>query len=131
MKITSIDRSSCRLLSQEAVAALSAVAEKYGLTVKYNGGNFSPNNAVLKLEFDTVGTDGVANSRLADAFTHNAKYIGLNPTDLGRTFKSNGYTFTVSGFNPRARKSPVLATRSDGKVYRFEADIVALKLKAA
>ena len=39
--------------------------------------------------------------------------------ELGSEFVDRGETFTITGFNPRSTKYPVLATRADGKRFKF------------
>lgn len=39
--------------------------------------------------------------------------------ELGSEFVDRGETFTITGLNPRSTKYPVLATRADGKRFKF------------
>jgi hypothetical protein len=53
----------------------------------------------------------------------------LNEADLGAEFTSRGTTYRITGFNRRARKMPIQATRvSDGASFKFPTEIVTAAL---
>lgn len=120
-----MDRKKTQEIAAASEEALRAVAEKFGVTVSYKSGNFSPNTAALRFEF----TDEGADNREAESFRHNAAYYGMTPEDLGAKFRLGRNEYTITGFNARARKMPVQATRTDGRRFKFPAETVARALK--
>lgn len=60
-------------------------------------------------------------------FARDAALVGL-PTDCyGRTFKTRSGVFTIRDINLRAHEYPVLATRDDGKKFKFnETEVLRL-----
>jgi hypothetical protein len=69
---------------------------------------------------------GTIESVEARDFKANAWRWGMQPTDLGREFTHIRDTFTIIGAKPKAGKFPILAKRSDGKVYKFAPEQVRL-----
>jgi hypothetical protein len=118
-----LSRATVKAISADAEQALQSVAKKYGLTVERGNGNFSSTSFMAKFEFSLAGEN-----RDATAFKTRAMMYGLKESDLGRSFKSNGETFTISGLATKAKKFPILATNSKGQTYKFSASNVKLYL---
>ena len=126
MPITDFGRAQVKLVADEAVAALQVVAMKYGLAVKYNGGNFTSTSAVIKIEFAVKASNGQAATREIEAFKRFTHRYGLKPEDLGKTFSLNGRHYAISGINSNAVKMPILATDlRTGKVFTLWAEFEA------
>lgn len=123
-----MDRATTKKLAQSAEKALQAVADEYGLAVKYKSGNYSDATAALRFEFSEIGDGGVVKTREAENFSKLAHLYGLKPEDLGATFKIGTKSYTITGLNGRARKMPIQATRSDGRTYKFPDAVVARAL---
>jgi len=103
MTISKFDRPACRIIEQEAIAALQAVAALHGLTLKAKSGNFSPEAFNVTLTFSTTGAEGIPQD-----FARAAPAIGLKAEDFGKTFTTlSGKTFRITGINLRRRKYPV------------------------
>lgn len=80
--------------------------------------------ATFKLEIAPIMPNGEAVKKEEADFARFAAGFGLEG-QLGKTFKSRGKTFKVSGLKPGNRRYPVLATRqSDGKVFKFPAESI-------
>ena len=61
-----------------------------------------------------------------------ASMYGLPVDAFGTVFRSNGTEYRICGISTRRPKYPVLGTRvSDGKKFKFTADVVIRGLKAA
>ena len=124
-KITSIDRTTCRLLSQRIEEALAPLAEELGLNIStVGGGRYTSNNCTLKIECSTLAEDGEANSKMVQDFKSHAALYGLKATDLGRSFRQRRSIFTIKGLNPRRHKNPIIVENQNGKSYVFPADTV-------
>jgi hypothetical protein len=119
-----MDKQKCNAIAAAAKKALEAVATEFNLTVTDKGGNFDLGSTLLKFEFAELGEDGVAQTREATDFTMFAQQYNLEPTDLGKEFVSGTERYTIVGLKRRARKMPILATRKDGKTYKFAAPMV-------
>lgn len=123
------DRTAIRAIKQDMRDALESVAEKHGISIEVPvGGSFYPTRANVKVEVSTFGEDGQAKSKKADDFAILATRYGLDPSDLGRTFKQGRHTFTVIGLNPRAHKFPINCDRDDGKKFKFPSSTVKYAL---
>ena len=109
------DRVTLRVLRADIEAALASVAAKHNLTVTTGGIRYSPTLATVKVEFAKEGSG----NRVEQEFKRYAELFDLSPDDLGKKFKFNGAVFTVTGLKPNSPKFPLLATRADGKVFKF------------
>ena len=125
-KITDINRTTCRLLTDRINEALESLGEELGLSIKVQGGGrFSPTNVTFKVEASVTGEDGEEdNSTMAADFRKQAALYGLQASDLGRTFRQRRSTFTIIGCKPRSYKYPILCRNQNGKVYKFPVDQV-------
>lgn len=133
-KITEFKRGNVRDLMGEVQAALEPIAEKYGLTLDRKGNTYHRDRLPVMLQFliATQDTDGNDLSASAQAFQKNAQFFGLETTDLGRKFFSNGDLFRVTGLSTRAKRYPVLAVRvRDNRGYKFSAERVYSLLQKA
>ncbi len=124
MSITTFDKGVLSRLGDEIEAAVQAVAQKHGISIKRGRGKYDRQACSLTLEISTIAADGTVQSREAAEFKRYASLFGFRPEDLGRSFKSNGKTFTIAGVNPKGRVRPVLATGDDGKTYTFRPEDV-------
>lgn len=113
---------------RETEAALAAVESKYGVKFKIGNGRFSGGSMDLKLNASLVSENGQVQTREASDFAMLAQHVGLKPEWLGKSFKSEGVIFTITGYRSKAPKRPVTASGSDGKSYVFPTEIVALHM---
>lgn len=122
------DREWTRKIATEAEAVL---AEHFANRLEVRRGNarYGPGNATVKFTFARVGDDGKAMTPERQAFERFAARHGLDPEDLGRTFRTlQGDRFAIVGLNTRARTYPVIAERADGKRFKFSASQVKAAL---
>jgi hypothetical protein len=126
-KITKFGRPTCRKVSDEALEALNAVAEKFGLIVKNEPGRFTHNTFTAKFTFSVEASDGTGAP--AD-FAQKARLVGLPEDCFGKEFTDfRNQTFTITGVNLRAKKYPVQVTKkSDGRGFKMPAAQVAAHL---
>ena len=113
------DKATVRMISNEAEAALEAVAAKYGMTISRGNGRFSPDRLTVKFDFCQSSETGAP----AD-FAQKATMLGLPEECFGAVFLSNGTRYTVTELNLRRRKYPVSGTGPKGGRYKFTADTV-------
>jgi len=129
-KIKSFDRAECMRFSEAIEEELQKVGDKFGVAIKKERGSFTPNNFTLKIEASIIDNRGVVKSRDAETFKIYAKRYGLNPTDIGRSFKDwSGRTFTITGASSRLCRAPIFVDREDGKKFRFPSEEVKVLLE--
>jgi len=121
MKIETMDRASVKFLAAAVEKALQQVADEFGVTYTYKGGNFDPSTGTFAPKSEFSLPDSARR-----AFERDAYYFGLTADHFGSTFISNGREFRVTGINTRAPKYPIKATcLLDGKPYKFPASVVS------
>jgi hypothetical protein len=107
-----ITRQMLKDLRPEIEDALKGVSEKYGIKMQLGNGHFGGLTGDYKLILTTTGANGeTPESR---DFALYASRFGMDESWLGKTFKSNGHTYTIKGILPKKRKMPILLDRSDG-----------------
>jgi hypothetical protein len=99
-----------------------------GFVLKVGNATYGETSAMFKLEASKIGDNDEVQDRSAENFKRMALLYGLNPEDLGKTFTTAQQTYTIVGLNPKSRKFPVIAKRSDGKTFKFPIDVIRLKL---
>lgn len=115
------DRAACRVLREDLDAALAAVAEKHGITLKTGGMRFTDATVTIQVEAALPGR-----SKNSEAFNRHAHVFGLEQEDLGRELTINGWRLRIAGLRPNAPKRPVLLDRvgSKGQVVATVEDVL-------
>lgn len=107
-KITSFNRENLTTLRPEIQKALATLA-KFGITAKLGNCRFDNLSATFKFELTTeessVGKSEIANDSLST--------YGLKIGDQVRA--SRGGIITITGYNPRKRKNPIIYTDANGR----------------
>jgi len=131
-KITKfIDRSNVRLLALDILAYLEPFLAERGLSGSFEGGDFAPTSAKMKLQFAVVSPEGEAMSREALAFKNIATRHGFQLEDLGREFRSGISTFRILGWNEQAVEYPIMTVNIvNGKPKKFTVSDVKIALSA-
>lgn len=124
MKITNFDRTNLRMLRQAIDAALEDVGKDYGISIEAGNATFGENIATFKVECATIAKNGKVVSKAAEDFNRYAQMFGLEPSDLGREFTHRGRRYTITGLKPRSHTYPIVATRDDGKSFKFPVSAV-------
>jgi hypothetical protein len=125
-----MDKKLATLIQAEATAALTAIAAKHGMTVRAHGGSLAEVSAILKFEFKTADKAVLVDAERT-TFERHADLFGLLPTDYGREFTANGKAYTVTGFDLKRRKYPILVTeKATGKRSCFT-DLIVPRIVAA
>lgn len=124
----------CERLRRDLMTACQQVAETHGLTAE--GGELS--DIDLRHGFDIAFRVGIPMED-GSLFSHDklmfealAGSFGLEPSDYGRTFRTDGHAFRITAINPNRPRYPISAERiADGRGYKFSAENVLAYLKAA
>jgi len=116
-----IDRKTVDLLRAEINAAIQAVADKHGLSLKASKAAYSNGtHGSVTVEIATLGQDGIVQDRAATDFKAMATFYGFQADDFGKTFTTpQGKTFTIVGLRANARKTPIIGRSPEGKDYIF------------
>ncbi len=126
------DRPGIRQIREELNTLLADWAKKNNVSVEVGSATFMPGqNATFKVSVATTvktATGTIAMDSEAIDFTRSARQFGLEPSDLNKKFIFRGNEYTITGSAPRAWKAPILATRSDGKKFKFPAPTVVMAL---
>jgi hypothetical protein len=131
--ITSIGKTEAKAIGAEVTSALTAIAEKFGLTYNAKRGTFDQAGTFLRVsgEFSTGDAKRNAFNSTIRFLTDENYQPYFCEDDFGRSFKSGGRTYTISGANPRAPKFAIEADRDDGAHFGFSAKTVRSLLDAS
>lgn len=128
MSSIKIQRAFLRTFTSEAEAALTEIADKFGVKISYKSGSFARDGSNATIKFEIVAPDAKTGgfvSREAQDFKRFATQYGFKPEDLGSTFKVRREEFRITGLKTRRPKFPISAERvKDGKKFKFPADAV-------
>lgn len=121
MTIQELTRSNIRRIADRITDELGELAEELGVDIQYGGGNFSPQNATLKLNVNLLSDTGNPITREQTDWEANAVLYGFRPEDLGREFNLPGTGMVkIAGLKTRNRKYPIIVERvSDGARYKL------------
>lgn len=120
MTITAINAAALTMLRGEIDAALKALGEKHGITLRAGNGKYDGESiGSFKLDICLPSSTGETNPALVKAerdWKAYAAEFDLQPEWLGKSFgrAKNGGVVTIVGLMPNRHKFPVLV-RSNGK----------------
>ena len=124
---TQMTRPLCRTIKADMLEALEAVAAKHGIAVNLNAGSYDSTSLGVKATFTIKGGGGIP----VDFAKLSLKY-GLSPDDYGKVLILRGDAHKITGFAPRSRKYPVLASRvRDGRIFKWTVSSIQSALLSA
>lgn len=126
MKINNFDRATARVLREEINQAFKSIEAKYGITLSAGNISFSNNEASIKVKANTIGDNGQVETKEARNWGVYAEYNGLGGLKVGDTIDLQGKSFTIKGWNTRARKSPVQIEDAQGRGYKCSVSMVKM-----
>jgi hypothetical protein len=129
-KIESFNKPQIVQLRSSIDKALDQVAKEYGITISAGNCSFSGNEANFKLKLNTIGEGGTVITKEMKAWDlyanlANGPLEGLQHLSIGDTIKIQGNSYTLSGYNTRARKAPINFTDSRGNGYKCSVRMLA------
>ena len=98
--------------------ALDRVAKEYGITISAGNCSFSGNEANFKLKLNTIGDGGTVITRESKMWDLYKSRTNCSHLNIGDTITIQGNSYTLSGYNTRARKAPINFTDSRGNGYK-------------
>ena len=106
-----------RQLRESIQNLLNEYGEKEGITISLGNIRYDDSQLSTKLTVINAESKGDADKVL---FEKSIAYTDLKPEHYGKTFTNfDGETYTVSGYKPRSRKYPLVATSPNGHQYKF------------
>lgn len=117
-----MDRQRVKKLTAELQKVLDQFAKDNGLeSATFKSTTFNDT------EFSTKVTvkDKLSESEADDDFNNKAVMMGLPEGLRGKSFESNGKTFTITDINTRARKYPLEGVDTAGNTYKFPREVVS------
>ena len=104
---------------------MATIASKYGIELSAGNISFTSETATIKLNAGVIGSGGVAVTKEAQAFDQYKNLVGLGALNVGDTIDLQGDEYTISGYKPRSKRSPVCVTKvSNGSSYKVSVDMV-------
>ena len=135
--ITKIDPSVCRMLIKSINDGFKPLSDETGLLIALKpGGRYDSSSASFTVEIKAM-PDGVdagdpeaVERQLFSAecgqvywpYTQGQSLKAVSPEDYGHTFTNRGEVMKVVAVAPRSRKYPIIATKPDGKRFKFTVD---------
>ena len=120
MKIEQLERQEVRFLEKEMLEVLKPLMEKYGLTIRQDGGKFGGHffNAKFHIEVPAAATKQRKNDfdRYADMYGIKAPY--------GFSYENGGKTYTVESIQHNKPKNRIALTRDDGRTYQCSVEMI-------
>ena len=126
MKVTNFDKPTIKAIRMAMDNALANVASEYGITINTGNARFSGNEVTFKVKANTQSSDGTVNTKEAQMWDLYKQSIGLGHLNVGDTIQLQGKSFTIAGYNTRARKSPINITDSNGRGYKCSVAMVKM-----
>ena len=126
MKVTNFDKPTVKAIRMAMDNALAKVEKEYGITIKTGNARFSGDEVTFKVKANTMGDNGTVNTREANMWNLYADMNGLGHLSVGDTVNLQGKSFTIAGWNTRARKAPVNITDSNGRGYKCSVEMVKM-----
>lgn len=117
--IKQLDKPTVQYIRKRLQAVIEPLARELGVVMDLGHCTFQASHCRFQLKVAVKDSDGKAMTEDAEAFKHNAKLFGFEPTDLGKAFIFQGQRYTVCGLRPKSRKYPVIARSDSGKDYKF------------
>ena len=109
-----MNRDKVTSISEKIKLAISEISKSEGVEISLGSISFSATSFSAKIT--GVEKDNPENDRVNLMLS---KRYGFTQNIIGMEFTSPSGTFTVDGFKTINRKYPILATRTDGKMYKF------------
>ena len=123
-KIETFNKPQIVQLRSEIDKALDRVAKEYGITISAGNCSFSGNEANFKLKLNTIGEGGTVITRESKMWNLYKSRTNCSHLNVGDTIIIQGNSYTLSGYNTRAKKAPINFTDSRGNGYKCSIEML-------
>ena len=124
MKVSNFDKPSIKAIRMAMDIALAKVEKQYGIKISTGNARFSGDEVTFKVKANTIGTGGQVQTKEAQNWAMMAQVNGLDGFSVGDTIQLQGKSFTIKGWNTRARKSPINIEDQNGRGYKCSPSMV-------
>ena len=125
MKISNFDKVTVRALRTAMQDALAKVEAEYGIKIDAGNASFSGTEVTFKVKANTVSSTGKAQTKEASKWDMLASVNGLGHLSVGDEVILQGQSFTITGWNTRARKSPIEIEDQNGRSYKCSINMLS------
>ena len=94
------------------------IENQFGIKLHAGNASFSGNEVTFKLKGNTIGEGGTVITREATNWNRHRGLHGMDHLSVGDQITIQGKSYTLTGFNTRARKAPVEFKDSLGRCYK-------------
>jgi|TARA_R110002153_G_scaffold599_3_gene2829 hypothetical protein len=124
MKVSNFDKPSIKAIRMAMDIALAKVEKQYGIKISTGNARFSGDEVTFKVKANTIGSGGKAITKESQAWGLHANLHGLGHFSVGDTIQLQGKSFTIKGWNTRARKSPINIEDQNGRGYKCSVNML-------
>lgn len=117
-EITQFNKANLQVLRTEIDNALKAVENQFGIKLHTGNASFSGNEVTFKLKGNTIGGDGTVITKEGTNWDRYKVFNGMSHLSVGDQITIQGKSYTLTGYNTRAKKSPVEFKDSRGNNYK-------------
>ena len=107
-------------------AALAKVEKQYGIKISTGNARFSNDEVTFKVKANVIAKGGIVKTKEAQAWDLYATTEGLGHLSVGDTVQLQGKSFTIKGYNTRARKSPINIEDANGRGYKCSVSMLKM-----
>jgi hypothetical protein len=126
MKVSNFDKPSIKAIRVAMDAALAKVSKEYGIKISTGNARFSADEVTFKVKANVISKGGIVKTKEAQAWDLYASTEGLGHLSVGDTVQLQGKSFTIKGYNTRARKSPINIEDHNGRGYKCSVSMLKM-----
>ena len=126
MKVSNFDKPSIKAIRTAMDAALAKVEKQYGIKISTGNARFSADEVTFKVKANVIAKGGIVKTKEAQAWDLYATTEGLGHLSVGDTVQLQGKSFTIKGYNRRARKSPIYIEHAMGRGYKCSVSMLKM-----
>lgn len=124
MKVSNFDKPSIKAIRMAMDQALAKVEKEYGIKISTGNARFTGDEVTFKVKANTIGSGGTVQTKEAQNWAMMAQVNGLGHFSVGDTIQLQGKSFTIKGWNTRARKSPINIEDQNGRGYKCSPNMI-------
>jgi hypothetical protein len=126
MKVSNFDKPSIKAIRIAMDEALAKVSKEYGIQISTGNARFTGHEVTFKVKANVISKDGITKTKEAQAWDLYASSQGLGHLSVGDSVELQGKSFTIKGYNTRARKSPINIEDSNGRGYKCSVSMLKM-----
>lgn len=109
--------------------AIAKIEKEENVEISFGTRNYDSSKYTTKMTVKTTAKDTKTVKAVSDVNTQLSANYGFSENIVGKSFVSNGNTYTITEFKTRNRKYPIIATSTaNGRNYKFTTNQVKTQL---